>query len=84
MPAVALAVLGAVVMIPALSSSRFYAAVPLRFATVTVQRGDSLWTIAERQTPAGSSPQDTLDVILAVNHLTGVAVFPGRRIRIPR
>ena len=84
MPAVALAVLGALVMIPALSSSRFYAAAPERFATLTVQRGDSLWTIAERQTPAGGNVQDTIDTILAANHLDTATIVPGQHIKIPR
>jgi LysM repeat protein len=84
MPAVALAVLGAIVMIPALSSSRFYAAAPERFATVTVQRGDSLWALAERRTQAGGNVQDTIDVILAANHLESAVVVPGQHIKIPR
>ena len=84
MPAVALAVLGAIVTIPALSTSRFYAAAPERFATVTVQPGDSLWAIAERRTPSGGNVQDTIDTILAANHLEGATILPGQHIKIPR
>lgn len=84
MPAVALALLGAIVTIPALSSSRLYAAPPERFGTVTVQRGDSLWALAERRTPAGGSVQDTIDTILAANHLDSATIVPGQQIKIPR
>jgi LysM repeat protein len=83
MPAIALAGLSAIVMMGALSSSRFYAAGPQQFTTVTVQPGDSLWTIADRQTRAGSAVQDTLDAIRAANRLAGAAVFPGQRLKIP-
>jgi nucleoid-associated protein YgaU len=71
-------------MIPALASPRFYAAVPQESATVTVQRGDTLWTLAERQTRDGGNVQQTLDAIVSANHLAGVAIFPGQRIKIPR
>src|ERR1700686_213470 len=84
MPAVALALLGAIVTIPALSSSRLYAAVPERFGTVTVQRGDSLGALAERPPPAGGSVQDTLDTIVAANHLDSATIVPGQQIKIPR
>lgn len=84
MPAVALAALGAIVAIPALSSSRLYAAAPERFATVTVRAGDTLWSLAERRTPNGGDVEQTVDTIVAVNHLDGVAIVPGERIKIPR
>ncbi len=84
MPAVALALLGATAMLPALSSSRFYAAAPERFATVTVQRGDSLWALAGRRTPPGGSVQDTIDTILAANRFDSAVIGPGQRIKIPR
>lgn len=84
MPAIGLAFLSAIIAIPALSAARFYAAPSQEFATVTVEPGDTLWTIADRQTPAGSAVQETLDAIRAANHLAGAAVFPGQRIKIPR
>ncbi|MBC5811643.1 MAG: LysM peptidoglycan-binding domain-containing protein [Candidatus Eremiobacteraeota bacterium] len=84
MPAIALAALGALVAVPALSSSRLYAAGPEHFATVTVHQGDTLWTLAERRTPSGANVQDTVDSILAVNHLESAAVVPGQHLKIPR
>jgi len=84
MPAVALAALGAVVAIPTLSSSRLYAAPPSRYAVVTVHKGESLWSIAERVTQRGDSVQDTVDTIAEANHIDGGSLYPGERLRIPR
>ena len=84
MPLVVLAVLGALVTIPALSSSRLYAAAPERYVTVTVRPGDTLWTIAERRTSTGGDVQAALDTIVAVNHLDGATIVPGEHLKIPR
>lgn len=84
MPAVALAALSALVAIPALSQSRLYAAAPEHFAKVTVQHGESLWTIADRFTPADGNVQDTMDDISAANGLTTSIVYPGETLKIPR
>ncbi len=84
MPAIALAVLGGLVAIPALSSSRLYAAAPARFSTVVVQRGETLWGIASDHTGSGASVQDTVDTIVAVNHLGDAVIVPGEHLKIPR
>jgi predicted Zn-dependent protease len=84
MPAVALAALSALIAIPALSQSRLYAASPEHFAKVTVQRGESLWTIADRFTAADGNVQDTMDEISAANNLQTSTVYPGERLKIPR
>jgi predicted Zn-dependent protease len=83
MPAVALIGLSALVSVPLLSSSHLYAASPVRLTTVTVRSGDTLWTLAERHTPAGGNVQDTLDRIDAQNHLNGAMIVPGERLQIP-
>ena len=84
MPAVALAALGALVAIPALSQSRLYAAAPERFATVTVSAGQNLWAIADRYTPEGGSVQDTVDSIMTANGLSSSTVIAGEHLKIPR
>ena len=84
MPAVALATLGAVVAIPALSASRLHAASPQHPAIVTVAAGDSLWAIASRYTPADGSIQETVDAIVTANHLSSATVTPGESLRVPR
>jgi len=82
-PALAMAALGALIAIPALSSSRLYAASPERFTTLTVQRGDSLWAVAEKYTPDGGNVQETIDEISAANHLSGATVITGQKLKIP-
>ncbi len=84
MPAVALAALSALIAIPALSQSRLYAASPQHFAKVTVQRGDSLWTIADRYTAADGNVQDTMDEIMSANDLKNSTVIAGEQLKIPR
>ncbi len=84
MPAVAMAALGALVAIPALSQSRIYAAGPQHFATVTVMRGQNLWSIADRYTPNGGNVQDTIDQILAANGKSSAVITPGEHIKIPQ
>jgi LysM repeat protein len=84
MPAVAMAALGALVAIPALSQSRIYAAGPQHFASITVRHGQNLWTIADKYTPAGESVQDTVDHILAVNGKSSAVVTPGEHLKIPQ
>ncbi len=84
MPAVALAALGALVAIPALSQSRLYAAAPERFASITVAPGQNLWTIADRYTSADGSVQDTVDQIMAANNLESSTVIAGEHLKIPR
>ncbi|MGP6157825.1 MAG: LysM peptidoglycan-binding domain-containing protein [Vulcanimicrobiaceae bacterium] len=84
MPAVAMAALSALVAIPALSQSRLYAAPPQHFTAVTVRTGESLWAIADRYTPADGNVQETVDQIMAVNHLHDATLEPGQRLTIPR
>ncbi len=84
MPAVALAALGALVAIPALSQSTIYAASPEQFRTTTVARGENLWSIADRYTADGQNVQQTLDTIMAVNGLKSSAITAGEKLKIPR
>lgn len=84
MPLVALAALAAVTAVPVLSSSLLHAAGQERLVSVTVQRGDTLWTLAEKRTAPGDSVQDTIDAIRAVNRLGSTVLAPGQRIKIPR
>jgi LysM repeat protein len=84
MPAVALAALGALVALPALSQTRLYAAAPERFAYVTVAPGQNLWAIAEKYTPDNGSVQDTIDGIMAANGLENSTVIAGEHLKIPR
>jgi predicted Zn-dependent protease len=82
MPAIALAALSLIVAIPMLSSTRLYAASPQRYATVTVQPGDTLWSIAARHSGDGDV-QEAIDGITSANHLSGATLQPGQHLRIP-
>jgi len=84
MPAVALAALGALVTVPTLSAAGLYAAPPQRFDSVRVRPGDSLWRIAEQYTADGADVQETIDQIVATNHLSGATIVPGENLKIPR
>ena len=83
MPIITLAALSLMVTVPALSSMHLYAAAPQHFATVVVHPGDTLWSIASAHTAGSSDVQDTIDRITEVNHLTGAAIEPGQRLRVP-
>jgi LysM repeat protein len=83
MPLVALGVLSVAVTVPALSSTTLHAGSVVRYAAVTVQPGDSLWALAEKQTPAGGDVQAVVDQIIATNHLAGANLTPGQHLRIP-
>lgn len=84
MPLIALAGLSLAVTLPALSSIQVHAAQPVRYASVTVRSGDSLWALAEDRTAAGGDVQATVDAILAANHLATSALQPGQVLRIPQ
>jgi Tfp pilus assembly protein FimV len=83
MPLIALAALSLMVALPTLSNTRLYAASAARYASVKVQPGDTLWSIASAHTGDSADVQDTIDRITAVNHLHGVTLQPGQRLRIP-
>lgn len=83
MPAVSLAALGAIVAVPLLSTSHLHAASLPHYATVTVRNGDSLWKLAQANASSDTDVQETIDKIIAVNHLHGAAIAPGEHLRIP-
>jgi LysM repeat protein len=82
MPLVALAGLSLAFTLPALSST-VHAAPPVAYATVTVQPGQTLWSLAEQKTAPGGDVQATLDQIIAVNHLSGADLTIGQRLTVP-
>jgi predicted Zn-dependent protease len=84
MPAIALAALSLMVTLPTLSNMHLYAATPQRYTLVTVQSGDTLWSIASAHTGANGDVQDTIDRISAANHLQASMIQPGEKIRIPQ
>ena len=63
------------------SQSAARAAVPASATTVTVQAGDTLWSIAGRIAPT-RDPRAVVDELVSRNHLTGAALAPGQVLRI--
>ncbi len=82
MPAITLAALSLMVTLPALSNMHLHAATAQKFATVTVQPGDTLWSLAAAHTKNDADVQETIDRITEVNHLDGT-LQPGEHLRIP-
>jgi LysM repeat protein len=83
MPAIALVALSLMIALPTLSSARLYAASTQRFTTVTVDPGDTLWSIAAAHGPANADIQETIDRITEANHLGVASIQPGEHLRIP-
>jgi LysM repeat protein len=83
MPAITLAALSLMVALPTLSNVHLYAASAERYKVVTVQPGDTLWSIASAQTRGGDI-QEAIDRITEANHLQAPSLQPGQRLRIPQ
>ncbi|HWA67335.1 MAG TPA: LysM peptidoglycan-binding domain-containing protein [Mycobacteriales bacterium] len=50
--------------------------------TVTVEAGDTLWSVAARVAPH-ADPRDVVDEITAMNRLASAVVQPGERLLVP-
>ena len=62
-----------------------YAASAQRYAIVTVQPGDTLWSIASAHTTTSDGDvQETIDRITEANHLRVSEIAPGQKLRIPQ
>jgi nucleoid-associated protein YgaU len=55
---------------------------PSGYEQVSVRAGDTVWSIAAERYP-GSDPRQKVDEILRANGLSGPAVYPGERLRVP-
>jgi LysM repeat protein len=58
------------------------AGAPVHFRTVTVEPGQSLWSVAEEVAPQ-ADPRDVVDSIVRLNALDSVTVDPGQELAIP-
>ena len=50
-------------------------------STVTVQPGDTLWSIAQRAQP-NRDPRGVVDRLLRLNHLDSVSLIPGQTLKV--
>ena len=83
MPAIALTALALMVALPTLSSVRLYAATTQHYASVTVQPGDTLWSIAAAHARPTADLQELVDRISDANRLQTGTLQPGQHLRIP-
>lgn len=51
--------------------------------TYVVERGDTLWSIAERLSPPGEDVRETVDLLRDLNRLSGAELRPGQRLVVP-
>jgi LysM repeat protein len=54
---------------------------PAQSGVVTVQSGDTLWSIAQRMSP-GRDPRAVVDQLRAQNHLADVVLTPGQTLKV--
>ncbi|MEO9140575.1 MAG: LysM peptidoglycan-binding domain-containing protein [Jatrophihabitans sp.] len=78
--AVFVACLGAVLVWLAAASAPAVTTAPTGPAVVTVQPGDTLWSIAGRAAP-DRDPRAEVDHLRALNQLDGATLEPGQQIR---
>jgi Tfp pilus assembly protein FimV len=50
-------------------------------SVVTVQAGDTLWSIARSVAP-GRDPRDVVDQLMASNHLKSASLSPGQTLNV--
>jgi nucleoid-associated protein YgaU len=74
--------LGATLIWLAGLSAPHSAAAPPAPHSVTVQPGDTLWSIASQVAP-DRDPRAEVAALQQRNHLTGVELFPGQVLRVP-
>jgi nucleoid-associated protein YgaU len=72
----------AVVWVARLSAPAATGPAPVAPQVVTVQAGDTLWTIAEQVAP-NRDPRDEVGRLQRHNHLAGVDLVPGQQLRVP-
>jgi nucleoid-associated protein YgaU len=80
--AVAVLALGVALVWLAKLSAPQSAAAPPAPHSVTVQPGDTLWSIASQVAP-DRDPRAEVAALQQRNHLTGVALYPGQVLRVP-
>ncbi len=66
-------------MIPRIAVS----AIPEKFVTYTVRPGDTLWNYATSITPKNGNVSDSVDKLVALNHLSSEDLQIGQSINVP-
>ena len=58
-------------------------AIPEKFVTYTVRPGDTLWNYATSITPKNGNVSDSVDKLVALNHLSSEDLQIGQSINVP-
>lgn len=69
--------------LPLVSAIHVEAASPRRIAVVTVEPGDTVWSIASQHIPAGVEMDEFIDRIVSANKLHDAQLSPGQKLRLP-
>lgn len=56
---------------------------PIYFSEYYVVRGDTIWSIAKRVTPANVDIRKTVDIIHKVNKIDGSVIYEGATVFVP-
>jgi LysM repeat protein len=75
-------VLGALLFLSAACARAAWGSTPTAYDTVTVQAGDSVWTIAAQRYPSADT-RDKVGEIMSANGLHDPTLLPGQRLRVP-
>ena len=83
MPIIIFAAFSLMAWLPLMSSIHVEAASPRRIAIITVEPGDTVWSIASQHVPAGVEMDEFVDRIVTANRLNNAQVMPGQKLRLP-
>ena len=76
-------VISATVFFMSPSASASNEAGKVEFTYVNVQSGDTLWSIAQENVPAGSDARDYMYELATLKNLQTADLVPGQRIALP-
>lgn len=54
-----------------------------KYTEVTVERGDSLWSLSSRHKPEHLDTRDYIEMVVSLNDLNSAVLFPGQVLKMP-
>jgi predicted Zn-dependent protease len=83
MPLIVFAAFSFMAWLPLVTTIHVEAAMPEPTRIVTVEPGDTVWSIAARHASAEVDINALTERIVTANHLVNASLSPGQRLRIP-
>jgi len=83
MPVIIFAAFSLMAWLPLVTTIHVEAAMPERARIVTVEPGDTVWSIAAHHASADVEINALTDRIITANHLVNASLSPGQRLRVP-